>query len=122
MLKRSERFERLLLYFERGGVTSAEEWIDEPAVKVKNEPQKSDRSAELDDLNEKDCPSQDSFKVDSDFSDLTLSSFRSTESEGETLISCSSSTSSRRSAIDRAPFLVYPAQSNIEPIMTAENQ
>ena len=46
-------------------------------------------------------PSRDSFRVDSDFSGLTIGSSRSTESERETIISTSRSTSSRRSYILR---------------------
>ena len=53
----------------------------------------SDQSRNFDDLDEEDCPSRDSFRVDSDFSDVTIGS--------SWIISTSSSTSSRRSYIPR---------------------
>ena len=74
------------------------------AVKLKNEPQVTDRLTDFNDLNEEDWPSQVSFIVDSDFSDTTIGSSRATESERETIISSSSSTSSRSSSIHRATF------------------
>ena len=70
-------------------------------MKVKNEPQKSDQSTNFDDLDEEDWPSRDSFRVDSDFSDVTIGSSQATETERETIISTSSSTSSKRSYILR---------------------
>ena len=85
-----------------GGGTSAAPPINELPLKVKNEPQVSDQSTNLDDLDEEDWPSRDSFRVNSDFSDLTKGSSWATESERETIISTSSSTSSRRSSIHKA--------------------
>ena len=81
----------------RGEGTSAAQPIDKPPLKIKNDSQISKQSTNLDDLDEEDWPSQDSFKVNSDFSDQTISSSRASESERETIVSNSSSTSSRRS-------------------------
>ena len=62
----------------------------------------SDQSTNFDDLDKEDWTSRDTFRVDSEFSDVTIESSRATESERETIISTSSSTSSRRSPIHRA--------------------
>ena len=99
---RSKKFERLRFFLKGGEGTSAAQPIDEPPLKVKNEPQRSDQSTNFDDLDEEHWPSRDSFRVDSDFSDLTIGSSRATESERETIISNFSSTLSRRSSIYRA--------------------
>ena len=54
-MKRTKKFEPLRCLFLKGGEgTSAAKPIEEPAVKVKNEPQLTDRSTDLDDLNEQD--------------------------------------------------------------------
>ena len=82
-------------------------------MKVKNGPQMSNRSSDLDDLNEEDWPYQDSFKVDSDYLNLTIGSSRATESERETMLSSSSSILSRRSSIFRA-LLKKPEAENRE--------
>ena len=101
-MKRSKKRERLRFFLKGGDGTSAALPINELPLKVKNEPQMSDQSTNLDDLDEEDWPSRDSFRVDPDFSDLTKGSSRATESERETIMSTSSSTSSRRSSLHRA--------------------
>ena len=101
-MKRSKNFELLRFFLKGGEGTSAAQPIDEPPLKVKNEPQMSDQSTNFDDLDEEDWPSRDSFRYDSDFSDVTINSSRATGSERKTIISTSSSTSSRRSSIHRA--------------------
>ena len=100
-MKRSKKFERLRFFLKGGEVTSAAQPIDEPPLKVKNEPQMSDQSTNFDDLDEEDWPTRNSFRVDSDFSDLKTSSSRSTDSERE-MIKSTSSTSLRRSSVHRA--------------------
>ena len=100
-MKRSKKVERHCFFFKGEEGTSAAQPIDELSLKVKNEPQMSDQSTNSDDLDEEDWPSRDSFRVDSDFSEITVSSPRATESERETIISTSSSTSSRRSSVHR---------------------
>ena len=77
-----------------GEGTSAAQPIDELTLEVKNEVQISDQSTNLDDLNEEDWPSQDSVRVDSDFSDLTIGSARATEPESGTIASIPSNSSS----------------------------
>ena len=101
-MKRSKKFERLRFFLKGGEGTSAAQTIDELPLKVRNEPQMSDQSTNFDDLDEEDWPSRDSFRVDSNFSDVTIKSSRATASERDTIISTSSSTSSRRSSIHRA--------------------
>ena len=92
------------LLFEGGEGTSAAQPIDEPSLKVKNEPQKSDQSSNFDELVEEDWPSRDSFRIDPDFSNVTIESSRATKSERQTIVSTPSSTSSRRSSFHRALF------------------
>ena len=94
-MKRSKKFERLRFSLKGGRGTSAAQPIDEPPLKVENEPQMSDQSTNLDDLTEEDWPSQDSCQGDSDISDLTTGSSRAADTERETMVSNSSSTSSR---------------------------
>ena len=84
-MKRSMKFERLRFFLKGGEVTSAAQPNDEPPLKVKNEPKMSDQSTNFDDLDEEDWPSRDSFRVDSVFSDLKISSSRATESARETI-------------------------------------
>ena len=96
-MKRSKKLERLCFFLEGAEGTSAAQPIDEPPLKVKNEPQMSEQSTKFHDLDEEHWLSRDSFRVDSEFSDVTIGSSRATESERETIISTSNSTSSRRS-------------------------
>ena len=103
-MKRSKKFERLCFFLKGGEGTSAAQPIDEPPLKVRNEPQISVQSMNFDDLDEEDWPSRDSFRVDTDFSNVTIESSCATESERETIVSTSSSTSSRRSSILREPL------------------
>ena len=102
-MKRSKGFEgkRLLLFFARRGGTSASQSCDEPAVNVENEPEITDRSTNLDDLNAEDWLLNDRFKVVSDFLDSMPCNSRATKSERGTMISNSHSTSPRRSSINR---------------------
>ena len=95
-MKRSKKLQRLRFFLKVGEGTSAAQPTDEPPLNVKNEPQMSDQSTNFDDLDE-----EDSFRIDSDFSDLTIGSSRATELERETIISTSSSTLSKRSFILR---------------------
>ena len=70
-LRLRKKFQRLRFFLKRGEGTSAAQPNDEPALIVEDESQMTDRSTNLDDLNDEDWPSQDSFRVDSDCSDLT---------------------------------------------------
>ena len=107
-MKQSKKFQRLRSFLEGGEgtqripYTSAAQPIDKPLLKVKSELQMSEQSTSLDDLDEEDWPSKDSFKVDSEVSDQTIGSSQATKSERRTIVSNSSSRSSRRSSIDRA--------------------
>ena len=98
-MKRSKKFERLRFFLKGVEGTSAAQPIDEPLLKVNNEPKcQIDQRVSMIWTRR---PSRDSFRVDSDFSDLTIGSSRATESERETILSTSSSTLSRRSYIHR---------------------
>ena len=97
-MKRSKKFERLCFFFDGGGGTSATNPMDE---EVEDEAQMTDRSTNLDDLSEEDWTSQDSFRIDSDFSDTAIGRSRATEFESETIASSSSLASSRRSFTHR---------------------
>ena len=101
-MKRSRGFQRLRFFLKGREGASAAPPLVEPPLKVKDEPQMSDQSTNLDGLDEEDWTSRDSFRVNSDFSDITIGSRRATESERETITSASSSTSSRRSYIHKA--------------------
>ena len=84
-MKRSKEFERLRLFFEGGGGTSAAKPIAEPPMEVKNEPQMTDQTTNLDDLNVEDWPLEDRFKVVSDFLDSKPFSPRATKPKRESL-------------------------------------
>ena len=103
-MKRSKKFELFRVLYVGGWGTSATQSIDETPVKVENEPQMTDQSTILNNLNEEDWPSQDGFRVGSCFSDLTKGSSQATESEREMTVSSSISTSSRRSSVQGTRF------------------
>ena len=84
-MKRSKEFERLRLFFEEGGGTSAAKLIAEPPMEVKNEPQMTDQTTNLDDLNVEDWPLEDRFKVVSDFLDSMPCNPRAIKPKRETL-------------------------------------
>ena len=83
-MKRSKEFGRLRLFFEGGGGTSAAKSIAEPPMEVKNEPQMTDQTTNLD-LNVEDWPLEDRFKVVSEFLDSMPCSPRAFKPKRETL-------------------------------------
>ena len=65
--------------FRGGGGTSAAKSVAEPPMEVKNEPQITDQTTTLDDLNVEDWPLEYRFKVVSDFLDSMPCSPRATK-------------------------------------------
>ena len=111
-IKRWKVFHRLRYFFKGEEGVSAAQPMDVHDVQPRNESQmvdEHDRSTKLDDLNLKDWPLEDSFKIVSDFLDSMPSNTQDTEPERSTA-SPSSVSSSDRSSRQKTTIQIYQKQ------------